>query len=412
MIRILFITDNFPPEVNAPATRTFEHCREWVKNGAEVTVITCFPNFPQGKVYASYKNKWKQKEIIDGINVIRVWSYITANKGFFKRIIDYMSFSFLSFLHLLFARKDYSIIIATSPQFFTGLTAMIISFLKRVPWVFEVRDLWPEGIITLQQNSFVYRSLERLEKKYYKSAKGIVPVTISFKKDILERFKIPENKFKVIYNGVNNSNFQINNKDEQLLRKLNLNNKFLIGYAGTLGLSHSLDFVVECFSELEVRIPQLHLLLIGSGAMQTRLKDMIVKKKCKNITLLPPVTKKDVSRYISLFDIGLVPLKKVDAYLKVIPSKIFELAAMKKPILLGVDGESRGILEKYNAGVYFEPENSNSFKNVLIGLYDDRNNLNKYHYGLNKMSIDFERKNLAIKMLTFLKEIDNENNNN
>ena len=138
-MKILFLTDNFPPEVNAPANRTFEHCLEWVKKGIEVTVITSFPNFPKGKVYDGYKNKFFQIDNMNGIKVIRVWTFITSNSGFYLRILDYLSFSFSSFIAGLFIKTD--IIIATSPQFFTAVTGRWLSLFKKKPWIFEVRDI-------------------------------------------------------------------------------------------------------------------------------------------------------------------------------------------------------------------------------------------------------------------------------
>ena len=141
-MRILFLTDNFPPETNAPATRTYEHCLKWINMGYKVTVITCFPNFPKGKVFEGYTNKLYQKENIDGITVIRVWSYIAANQGFIKRIIDFVSFAITSFFAGLFVGKV-DVIIGTSPQFFTTLSAYGLSVVKRKPWIFELRDLWP-----------------------------------------------------------------------------------------------------------------------------------------------------------------------------------------------------------------------------------------------------------------------------
>lgn len=146
-MKLLFLTDNFPPEVNAPASRTYAHCKEWVNNGVDVTVITCAPNFPQGKVYKGYKNKLYQTENMDGIKVIRVWTYITGNEGFIKRTLDYISFSVFAFGAGLFQKFD--LIVATSPQFFTALCGRTLSFWKRRPWVMEVRDLWPESIKTV-----------------------------------------------------------------------------------------------------------------------------------------------------------------------------------------------------------------------------------------------------------------------
>ena len=177
-MRILFITDNFPPEVNAPATRTFEHCKEWVKKGDEVTVITCVPNFPKGKVYDGYKNKLYQTEEIEGIKVVRVWSYISPNEGFAKRIIDFMSFAFMAFWVGLFKKAD--IIIGTSPQFFTTWAAETLSVLKRKPWIFELRDLWPESIKAvgaISGDSKVFKLLEKIELRLYKRSSRIISVT-------------------------------------------------------------------------------------------------------------------------------------------------------------------------------------------------------------------------------------------
>ena len=412
-MKILFITDNFPPEVNAPASRTFEHCKEWVKKGAEVTVITSFPNFPQGKVYSGYKNKLIQKETIEGIDVVRLWTYITANKGkFIKRIFDFASFAIISFFYLLFRKNDYKIIIATSPQFFTGITALFISKIKNVPWIFEVRDLWPEGIIVLKKDSTVYKLLEWVEGKYYKNASGIVTVTESYVLDIQKRFKISNNKFCVVYNGSNNKLFKETVKHPDLISVLKLKDKFIIGYAGTLGISHSLDFLVKCIPKIYKHRKNVHFLFIGSGAMELEIKRIIYELKIKNVTLIPSVQKDKIVDYISLFDIGIVPLKKVPAYLKVIPSKIFELSAMNKPILLGVDGEIRSIVEKYKAGVFFEPENENDLIDKVNYLYDNRNNLKIYEKGLKLLSKDFDRQYLADKMLNFIKNTISESTDN
>ena len=220
-MKILFITDNFPPETNAPSSRTYEHCLKWINAGADVTVITCFPNFPLGIVFKGYKNSFRKIEDIDGIKVIRVWSFIHSNSGFFLRILDHLSFAISAFLNLIFIKKNsYDTIIATSPQFFVGLTASLISKTKKIPWFFEVRDLWPEGIIFLKRNSFPYKILLKLEEYYYNSSKGIITVTSSFKDDIVKRFNIPENKIEIVYNGSNLKLFQPQIKSYNLVKKL------------------------------------------------------------------------------------------------------------------------------------------------------------------------------------------------
>lgn len=221
-MHILFLTDNFPPEVNAPASRTFEHCREWVKAGHRVTVITGAPNFPKGKVYEGYKNKLWQREEMSGINVIRVGTYITANEGFVKRTLDYMSFMASGFLASLFVKKV-DIVVGTSPQFFTVCAAYVTGMFKRVPWVFELRDIWPESIrvVGAMKDSKLLDALERLELFLYRKADAIVSVTHAFK-DTLIRRGVDGSKIHVITNGVDISRFNPRSKDAELVERYGL----------------------------------------------------------------------------------------------------------------------------------------------------------------------------------------------
>ena len=399
-MRILFLTDNFPPEVNAPATRTYEHCVEWVKLGAEVTVITCFPNFPQGKVYEGYKNSWRQTEIMDGIKIIRVWTYISANEGFIKRTLDYISFSFSAFLNGLFRKTD--IIIATSPQFFTALAGRTLSFWKRKPWIMEVRDL-PESIKTvgaMKDNLFI-KYFEKEEIWCYKSASKIITVTDAFKKRIIA-LGTSEAKISVVKNGANFDLFKPIPKDQQLLEKLDLKNKTILGFIGTHGMAHKLDFIMDCAKEL--RDSNFHFLFIGDGAMKKSLMEKKENENINNVTMLDPVLKVQVPKYISLLDFSLINLKKSELFKTVIPSKIFENAAMEIPILLGVDGEAREIIEKYGAGLYFEPENMKSFLFALNEIIKP-GNIEKYKRGCRTLAQDFDRRKLAKDMYSIIKEV-------
>ena len=244
-MKILFITDNFPPEVNAPATRTYEHCQEWIKAGVDVTVLTCNPNFPHGEIYKGYKNRLYQKENINGIEVIRVWSYMTANIGFVKRVIDYFSFSFVSFWVGLFQKTD--IIIATSPQFFTTWSACGLSKLKRKPWIFELRDIWPESIQSVGaiKHRRVIKILEKIELALYRDSSMVIAVTDAFKSNLIKR-GIDSRKISVVTNGSNMKLFSgRKEKEQELLEELGLEDKFIIGYIGTHGMAHSLDFIIK-----------------------------------------------------------------------------------------------------------------------------------------------------------------------
>lgn len=278
-MRILFITDNFTPEVNAPATRTYEHVKEWIKeDDVEVTVITCAPNFPHGKVYKGYKNKLYQKESIDGIEVIRVWSYITSNSGFTKRVLDYISFGVMAFIVGLFKKHD--LIIATSPQFFTTWAAWGLNKIKRKPWIFELRDLWPESIKTVgaMKQGKAIEILEKIEIGLYKDSNKIIAVTHAFKDNLIHR-GIDKNKIEVITNGSNIELFKPKEKDEELLKEFGLKDKFVIGYIGTHGMAHSLDFIVNSISKIQDK--GIHFLFIGDGAMKKKSDEYCKRTKYK-----------------------------------------------------------------------------------------------------------------------------------
>ncbi len=401
-MKILFLTDNFPPESNAPATRTYEHCQEWLKKGAEVTVITGVPNYPQGKIFRGYKNKLWQKEMVDGIRVIRVWTYVTPNRGLFRRILDYMSFCISSFLASLFLKTD--IIIATSPQLFTAVAGYSASLFKRKPWILEIRDLWPESIkaVDAMEESLLLKLLDQIVLFLYRKADRVVVVTDAFKERI-NKCGVPNERIHVIKNGVHLEKFQLSGKDEKLIKQHHLENKFVVAYIGTHGMAHNLDFILECASK--VTNPKIHFLFVGDGAMKKRLLEKVKKLALANVTMLDPVMKSEVPRHISVADVSLIPLKKRDTFKKVLPSKIFENAAMQKPILLGVEGEAKAVIEYFNAGLCFEPESENDFLKQLNRMYDDRLAYQKYRAGCIELASAFDRKKLALKMYSVIELI-------
>lgn len=404
-MRILFLTDNFPPETNAPASRTYEHCIEWVKKGAEVTVVTCAPNFPTGKVYEGYRNRLYQQSQMDGIRVIRVWSYITPNRGIVKRILDYMSFSVTSFFAALFIKTD--LIVATSPQLFTAVSGYFTALLKRKKWVMEVRDLWPDSIQAVEaiEKNTILKILDRLVLFLYRKADQIIVVTDSFKERLIA-CNIDEAKIKVVKNGVHMHQFPLLPKDQELIRKLGIEDKFVVSYIGTMGMAHGLDFILDCAQEIEDE--RIHFVLVGEGAMKTRLIAQQQANQIKNVSILDGVPKSEVCAYISITDVALINLRKKNTFTKVIPSKIFENAAMEKPILLGVEGEAAQIIKSYSAGRCFEPENKEDFLENLKVLVNDAIIYESYKAGLRNLAQNFDRKRLALKMLAYLSELQEE----
>lgn len=401
-MKILFLSDNFPPEVNAPATRTLEHCKEWVKAGHEVTVITCHPNYPIGKVYSGYKNCWKRVEEVEGIKVIRVWTYIASNKGFAKRILDYISFSITSFFAGIFLKCD--IIVATSPQFFTALSGRTLHFFKRKPWIMEVRDLWPDSIksVGAMKDGIVLRYFSKEELWCYRSAKQIVVVTDTFKEVISGR-GIPASKISVIKNGANLNLFTPREKPAHLVEKYGMAGKTVLGYVGTIGMAHKIDFLIDCVKEL----PHCILMIMGDGAEKEAMIEKVKKENVTNVVFIDSVPKEQVPDYVALQDLALVNLRRDPLFTTVIPSKIFETSAMHIPIMLGVDGEARKLVEQYGAGLYYEPENKASFLEKLNIMLSCKQKYEECQAGCDKLARAFDRKKLAQEMLEIICETAN-----
>ena len=406
-MHILFLTDNFPPETNAPASRTFEHTREWVLAGHRVTIITCAPNFPRGEVFLGYRNRLWQAEMIDGIHVIRVWSYITANQGFLKRTLDYLSYMFSGFLASLFVRKV-DVVIGTSPQFFAVCAAYATSCFKCVPWVFELRDMWPKSIraVGAMDNSKMLDRLESLELFLYRKVDRIVAVTESFKRNLIVR-GIAANKISVVTNGVDLSNFSPRDKDAELMAHYGLRNKFVAGYIGTHGMAHSLETILDAADRVRLSPngDRFQFILIGEGANKAVLKQRAAELGLNNVLFIDPVSKQEITRYWSLLDVAIIHLKKTELFTTVIPSKLFECMAMAIPVLHGVRGESAEIVEREDVGLLFEPENANALLESLLQLAGDIPLYDRIKANGPLAAKKFDRKELALKMLEVVEKV-------
>lgn len=403
-MHILFISDNFPPEINAPASRTFEHCREWVAFGNNVTVITCTPNFPKGKVYAGYHNKPYQVEYMAGIRVIRVWTYIAANSGTKKRVLDYLSFMVSSIVAGIFIKKV-DVIIGTSPQFFTACSAYVLSILKKKPWIFELRDIWPESIHTVGaiKNSRAINILTMLELFLYRRATRIISVTHSFKKILIQR-GIQEDKIFVVTNGVDLNFFTRPDEPKDLILHHKLNGKFIAGYIGTHGMAHGLETLLDAAKILQERYPEedLHILMVGDGAEKAALIDRSSNEALQNVTLLGSVSKTDVTRYLSLLDVSIIHLKNSPLFRAVIPSKMFESMAMGIPIAHGVLGESAEIVTDEAVGIVFEPGDAEALVNTLLKLKQNPALMKTYRRNGIRAAKRYNRRQLAKDMLEII----------
>jgi glycosyltransferase involved in cell wall biosynthesis len=406
-VHILFLTDNFPPEVNAPASRTHEHCSRWVAAGAQVTVITGVPNFPKGRVFPGYRNRLWQQEVVDGIRVIRVWTYITPNEGFGLRVLDYLSFMASAIVASIFVRRV-DVIIGTSPQFFTAVAAGVLSFLKRTPFIFELRDLWPESIkaVGAMGNSRVYRLLERVELLLYRRAHRVVSVTYAFRETLANRGVDPR-KVEVVTNGVDFARFSPRPRDAELEKALGWEGCFVIGYVGTHGMAHGLETLIEAMQLLESH-PEgqdVRMLMLGDGACKRDLEAHAARLGLSSIKFVDTVPKSEVVRYWSLLDLSIIHLRRTPLFKTVIPSKLFECMGMGIPVLHGVEGESAAIVQREAVGLVFEPENSEELAAAVLSLRRDATRLGVMRAAALAAAPRYDRGHLAIKMLSVVSEV-------
>ena len=404
-MKILFITHYFPPEVNAPANRTHEHCRRWVQDGHEVTVITGVPNHPRGEIFPGFENRLIQEEEIDGIRVIRTWMYITPNSGFMKRVANYLLFALTSVLASFKVGKP-DLVVATSPQFFVGVAGALISKIKRRPFILEIRDLWPKSIVELGQlgPGVILSMLEALERWLYKSAAGVVVNTRTFHDHITARGVAPGD-IELVYNGIDPTLFKPRPKNLALLAEHGLENSFTVAYVGTLGLAHGLTLLIDVAEKMKAKT-NLRFVLIGDGADRAKLEADIAARGLTNVQMLGLQPREAMPQWIASIDVLLVMLRDLPVFETVIPSKIFEFCAQERPVILAAKGEIRRMLEEAQGALVIDPEAADQMVNAIeTVMHDPETTTRRAEAGRRWVENGFIRDDLARKMAAFMERV-------
>ncbi len=344
-MKVFYFSDYYPPETNAPALRVQFHSEYFAKNGIDITVVTCNPNFPDGKLYDGYQNSWIKCEYLNDVKIVRLWSFIAENKGYLKRILDHISSAFMFFLYSLHIRPS-EVVIATSPQFMTILFLTFAKHIKKFKLIIEVRDKWPDGIIFLNRKSSIFKLLKKIEHWIYSSSDLLIVVTSSFKEQIIRETGCTPEKIVIAYNGAD-----LNKRLKY--RSCYAASYFLpkfcgltIGYAGTIGISH--DLIDFCKKFRNMHLLHCRLVFLGSGVLFDEMK---VRFGCERILFLEKIAQEAMPQFYKEIDIALVSLKDIEIYDHVIPSKLFEAVAYETPIYGLLRGEAARIIQDNDVGI-------------------------------------------------------------
>ena len=402
-MRILFLSHYFPPEGNAPALRTFDHCTRWAAAGHDVTVVTCAPSHPGGKLYPGYRNRLRQVEFVEGIRVVRVVTFLAANRGRWRRIANYLSYLAAAVPAGLFERRP-DVVVATSPQFFCGWAGVLVSRLRRRPLLLEIRDLWPESILAVDamRLRIGLRLLETLERWMYGAARRVVTVGDGYRTRLIERGVDPS-RVSVVMNGVDSRRFFAREPDRSLAGRLGVTGRFVVTYCGTIGMAHGLEVVLRAGALLIERGRRdVVFLLVGDGARLDALRGAAARAGLDNVIFAGRLAIDAIPGVLSLTDACLVHLRPAPTFTTVMPSKIFEAAAMARPIILGVEGFARGFVEKAGCGVCIEPENEHDLVDAILRLSADAAFRDRLGRAGRRAAAAYDRDRLAARYLAIL----------
>ncbi len=405
-MRILFLTQYYPPEVGAPQNRLHELALRLKSKGAEVEVLTAMPNYPKMEIEESYRGGKIKEEYIDGIKVYRSGIFVSKSSSIIHRLLNYFSFVFTSYFK---GRKlvNYDFLLVESPPLFLGYSAMGLAKKLKARLIFNVSDLWPESAekLDLVSNKYLLKLAYDLEKKCYNKAKLVTGQTQGIVDDIKGRF--PSKDVFWLPNGVDLEYYNPN----QIKSDFRLKNGFeasdlLFFYGGIIGHAQGLEVILEAANQLKA-YPNIKFIIQGAGPEKERLLILKEKLKLDNVFFFNAVNKNEMPSILKGVDVALVPLKKLELFTGAIPSKIFEALAMEKALLLGVDGEAKKhFIDKADSGYFFEPENVKDLVDKIVKLEQNPEELKrKGQNGRAYVNEYFNRNNIATSFYEKLKNV-------
>ena len=378
IVKILYVSQYFPPEMGAPAARAAELSRHWSRMGHDVTVLTGFPNHPTGVVPTEWRSRFHRllhTEIVDGVTVARTWLWPLPNHKAHERIRTYSSFFLSSAIRGLGLKRP-DVVIATSPQLLVALSGWWLAKVKRVPFIFEVRDLWPESLVAVgatREGALLHRVLKNIAGFLYRRADRIVVVTPAFQDHLIRFWRVPADKISIVENGVETDLFRpdsaVQEPPQELMPpEIGRDRRFVVCYVGTMGMAHGLETLIAAAEELQTALPNALFLLIGEGAEKQHIVSLVAARGLGNVRFLSQQPRHRIPSLLSAADLCLVMLKKQDLFRTVVPTKLLEYMACGRPVIVAVDGQARQIVEDAHAGLFVPPGDSHALAQAIRAL--------------------------------------------
>ena len=405
-MKILYLTQYYPPEVGAGAVRSDAMVRNLVKDGWKVDVVTEIPNYPTGNVHKNFKNKWIYKQKSDSLTIHRIWVWANQRQNITQQLLFFISFMVSSFIYLLFKKKDYDIIYCTSPPIFGAITGALISKLSSAKLVFEVRDLWPDSAVdqeSLQSKSFFIRVGRIIEKWLYHTSDLIIPVTKKSEKII--KAKSNGTPTYVVTNGVDLNLFRALNKNQLELEESFDTSKFRVGYVGSLGVIHDLQTLVKSAKICETD-KNIEFVLVGDGGRNNKLHRLLREHESKNITWVGLKEHHKIPHYISSFDLAINPINNSEAFKSIVTVKFYEYLACGVPVISSGRGAIEQISKESKAAKTVPPGDYETLAKTILDLKDNSKKLKELsEYARPFVENHYSRRELAFKLSKRLKKL-------
>ena len=406
-MKILILTQYYPPETGAPQNRLHELALELIKLGVEIEVLTAMPNYPKMEIFNDYRGKKFLTEKIDGITVYRSSIYVKKSKKILFRLVNYFSFVFSSMWYGSRKLPKYDFILVESPPLFLGISGYFLAKRKKAKLIFNVSDLWPESAekMGLVSNKLFLKAATILEEFLYKKSILITGQTQGIVKNIKNRF--PNKNVYWLPNGVDLTLYNPENIESNWRKEKGFeDNDILLIYAGIIGHAQGLEVILKAADILKNE-QNIKFLLIGDGPVKNDLLEMQKKHNLENVVFYDSVPKGEISKIIKSSDGTIIPLKKIPLFEGAIPSKIFENLAMKKPIILGVIGEAKELfIEEANAGIAFEPENEHELVKAIRCFISEKEKIKELgENGRTYVNKKFNRSIIAKKLFNELTKL-------